>query len=220
MMICLLFLFDRYTSIYMKQLKLLLIGGIIVFLLQFIGAYRSIAADGVGILAGLQNYLSEGTLFNGTWTAALLTPLATLGDYYFGERDYLFGKTYLDFFLSIPPTPVANFFNYDRPITSWSGPAWDVSYGAGGTYISVVPFMNFSMIGVFVQTALVGLLIATIDRKVSGYSPMWTLASFAVGVVLWGVFWYGEMYLLRAIVTTFPILAGTWYVLGFQQRSH
>lgn len=220
LMIGLLFLFDRYTKLHKHFLPLLFASIVFYFVLQFIGSYRSEAVSGVGIIEGLGTFVRDGDIFHGTWTATLLTPLATLSDFYWGQRDYLLGKTYVDYFLSIPPTPVANYFGYERPITSFQGPAWDVSYGVGGTYIAVVPFLNFSMIGVFVQTFVVGVLLGAIDRQSYGNSPMWVLLGFAVGVALWGIVWYGEMYLLRAIVTTFPLLAVTWFVLGISNNRN
>lgn len=219
LVVCLLFLADRYTGLHKFSTRIIVYGLVAYIILQFIGLYRSMAVDDFGIVESLVIYFGSGEFFNGTWTAVLLTPLATLGDFYLGGRDFLYGKTYIDYILSIPPTPVANFFDYARPITAQQGPAWEVSYGIGGTYISVVPFFNFSMIGVLVQTFFIGLIFGAIDRRVYGNSPIWVLFSFAIGVVIWGIFWYGEMYLLRALVTTFPLLVCAWYAVGMRNRK-
>lgn len=216
LIVCLFFLADRYTTLHKRSVLIIAFVLIGYILLQSIGLFRSMAVDDFGFFETLGIYFGHGEFFEGTWTAVLLTPLATLGDFYLGGRDYLYGKTYIDYFLSIPPTPVANFLGYLRPITSEQGPAWEVSYGIGGTYVSVVPFLNFSMIGVLAQTFLIGLLVGTIDRKAYRNSHMFVLLSFAVGVVIWGIFWYGEMYLLRALVTTFPLLIVIWYAVGMR----
>jgi len=212
LLIGLLFLADKHTNLYRKAFRLsgFVVGGFLI--LQFIGYFRSIAVDDADVLSAIWIYISSGEFFQGTWTAALLTPLATLGDFHFGTAKYLYGKTYVDYLLSLPPTPVAAWLEYERPITSTQGPALDVTYGIGGTNITVVPFLNFSMIGVLLQSYVVGLLLGSIDKFAYQGRPAWKILGFSVGVVLWGVMWYGEMYLLRALTTTFPILWVTWYL--------
>lgn len=155
--------------------------------------------------------LSVSNILHGTWSAVLLTPLSVAGDYNNGLLPVKLGKDYVDFILSIPPGFLAEAVGYVRPLDSGAGPAWQMRYGLGGTHFSVVPFMNFRMIGVFVIPAIISFIFTTYEKlamkkmTVINLSLLCTIAAVAPHWL-----WYGDKYGFNAIVI--------WSILGFLYR--
>ncbi len=150
-------------------------------------------------------------LFYGTWSAVLLTPLSVAGDHINGLLPLKYGETYLDFILSIPPGFIADWIGYTRPINAFAGPAWDMRYGLGGTHASVVPFMNFQIIGVFLIPALWAYIIARYEKKALSRVSVINLSLLGVLAMAsphW--LWYGEKSVINAIII--------WMVLVFAYR--
>jgi len=142
---------------------------------------------------------------SGTWSAVLLTPLSVAGDSLRGLLPLKWGRTYIDFLLSIPPGFVADHLGYVRPISAGKGPAVDMRYGQGGTHAIVVPFMNFRMVGVVVILAIWGLLFSWIERSTakSGRDtfavPKIAVFGLAITVIPHWI-WYGEKILINGIL--------------------
>lgn len=132
-------------------------------------------------------------IIHGTWSAVLLTPLSVAGDHIYGFLPLKMGQDYLDLLLSIIPGFVADAIGYIRPIDSLHGPAWEMRYGIGGTHSTVVPFMNFRMIGVFFISAIWALIIVIFEKwsiKHAGVSKLSLLVTISMGLPHW--LWYGE----------------------------
>jgi hypothetical protein len=206
-------------SIFSKKLKIdtikihwYLMGGVIFFLIaQFLGVVRGdLRVEGsietimntVTILTSDFNFLIK-KLFHGTWSAVLLTPLSVAGDYFFGKMEYKLGQSYLDLFLSVPPGFIFEIFNIERPLSDTEGPSFEMRFGQGGTHVSVVPFINFGLLGVFIILAFFGWLISNIEKKTlqkRSFSRIFLLISLISISPHW--FWYGDKIALNCLIFT------------------
>jgi hypothetical protein len=148
---------------------------------------------------------------SGTWSAALLTPLSVVGDFYYGEMELRWGQTYWDYLLSLPPGVFTQFMGIERPVEATHGPAWEMHFGRGGTHAMVVPFMNFKSYGVFFVLLLYGFILGKLEMKIRiphGVKIKLLYASFFVFSPSW--FWYGEMFFIRGIMA--------FYIVWFSYR--
>jgi len=147
-------------------------------------------------------------VFAGTWSGVLLTPLSVAGDHIYGLLIFKWGSTYIDLILSIIPGFLADAIGYSRPIDGNQGPAFEIRYGIGGTHASVVPFMNFGMIGVFLITTLWSWPFVRFEKsavrrlKVNKLS---FLVTFTMAAPHW--LWYGEKNVMNALLM--------WLVFSF-----
>lgn len=138
--------------------------------------------------------------FHGTWSAVLLTPLSVAGDHINDLLPIKYGKDYLNLILSLPPGFVSDGIGYIRPIDSNNGPAWEMRYGIGGTHSTVLPFMNFRLLGVFFIFIIISFVVLKIEKiilskgDVNNYSLYSTLIMVAPHWL-----WYGEKYLINAL---------------------
>lgn len=137
---------------------------------------------------------------SGTWSAVLLTPLSVTGDFHNGLMEKKMGRTYLDYVLSLPPGPIAQVLNYDRPITSYNNPAREMRYGMGGVHVMVVPYMNFKSFGVFFVLMLYGVFIAYVERRAmtNNFMDQFLYVCIFIAAPHW--FWYGDMVLIRILM--------------------
>lgn len=186
-----------------KQVVFLLLSAIALLLVsQIVGAIRSMATnkDLFEMTAAMYENVYFDRMLHGTWSAVCLTPLSVAGDYYYGLLDFKYGSTYLDYFLSLPPSFLADMIGYTRPVNGFAGPAWEMRYGIGGTHAAVVPFMNFGIAGVFVIMLLYGFFLSRIESKLAenGFYNLLLVGVFALNILFW--FWYGEMYMIRGLM--------------------
>jgi hypothetical protein len=140
-------------------------------------------------------------LLHGTWSAVLLTPLSVAGDYINGLLPLNLGKDYLNLILSVPPGFLTDAIGYSRPIDSLHGPAWEMRYGLGGTHASVLPFMNFRMIGVFFVPAVWAYLLSCYEKaalKRLTVHNLSLLCTVATAAPHW--LWYGEKNGMNAMI--------------------
>ena len=83
----------------------------------------------------------------------MLSSLSVIGDYVegtskrmdlFGNTEILWGRDYLDLFLSIPPGAIADLIGYQRPWNTEYSP-WDgiCHMVREETHLYVLPFRNF-----------------------------------------------------------------------------
>jgi hypothetical protein len=148
---------------------------------------------------------------HGTWSAVLLTPLSVAGDHIYDLLPLKFGQDYLNLFLSLMPGFLADVIGYVRPLDARQGPAWEMRYGLGGTHATVVPFMNFRMVGVFLVSATWTFIIVNYEKmalKQVGVIKLSLLASIAMVSPHW--LWYGEKYGLNALLM--------WIIFAFFYR--
>jgi hypothetical protein len=148
---------------------------------------------------------------HGTWSGVLLSTLSVAGDHIFDLLALKWGQDYLNLFLSIIPGFLADAIGYVRPIDSNQGPAWEMRYGLGGTHATVVPFMNFRMLGVFLGPAIWSYIMANYEklalRKVNTIK-LSLLVTIAMAAPHW--LWYGEKNGFNAIVL--------WMIFSFFYR--
>ena len=199
-----------------------------IFLVSYIvGALRHSLVDldtAMEIAATVADLQESGViriqdLISGTWSGALLTPLSVAGDHVRGLLPLKLGEDYADIIASILPGFVADWIGYTRPIDSQSGPAWEMTFGLGGTHAVVVPFMNFRMIGVFLVICLWAYLIGKLEQR--SLSRLTTvrlslLGTMAVAIPHW--FWYGEKYVINAAIIWF-LLSMLYRLRAFGQRD-
>lgn len=199
--------------------KITLGGFLLVLISMILGAIRSSLID-VHSFGQMVDLLTElyksdiiglSNVLNGTWSAVLLTPLSVAGDYVNDLSAAKYGQDYLDLFLSIPPGFVADFLNYTRPIGENSGPAWEMTYGLGGTHATVLPFMNFRMIGVLIIPFCWASFFVIYEKHVIkkfSVSSLSLLCSIVMAAPHW--LWYGE----KNIINAFFI----WWIINLFYR--
>ena len=182
------------------QQRIYLVGGGVALILIFslIGSLRSEASNGYISNSEISEMLVNGLRQN-TWTAAGVNNLALAEEYVNGDIDYFYGRTYLDYVLSLPPAFVAKAIGYSRPINENNAPGlWYRYLTNGGTHPIIVPFKNFGALGLFLFMFLLGQLIGVIDRLDSSSVLLgqYIYGVFAVSGFKW--FWYGDMNLIRS----------------------
>lgn len=156
-------------------------------------------------------FVVSADLFVGPWSPVLLTPLSVAGDYIYGLLPFKFGTDYINLVLSLPPGFIADALEYTRPLDANNGPAWEMRYGIGGTHASVVPFMNFGMLGVLVVPVLIVYIISRLEKRAVQRINVISISLLAtIALVAPHFFWYGEKYGLNAIIA--------WAILAFFYR--
>ena len=96
---------------------------------------------------------------------------------------------------------IADAVGYTRPINAFSGPAWEMRYGSGGTHATVLPFMNFRMLGVLAIPAFWAYIFTRYEKgalKRISISNLAFLCTVAMAAPQW--LWYGEKYGFNAFV--------------------
>ena len=190
----------RKAAIKVPWLKIGLWVFVLVFGSMIVGAVRSnLSGSDMSEAIDLVSYMfSKGSLglsnmLHGTWSAVLLTPLSVAGDHVDNLLRMKWGETYWDIFLSLPPGFIADVFNYERPLTSTTGLAWEMRYGLGGTHASVAPFVNFGMLGVFVIPAFCSYIFSRYEKNAIKQISVINLSLLGTVVMAsphW--LWYGE----------------------------
>ena len=171
---------------------------VLVASFAFIGSFRSEATNRTVTVDDVTEMLVR-ALRQNTWTAAGVNNLALADEVVNQTPEYFFGKTYIDYFLSLPPAFLARAIGYERPINRFSGPGlWYRHLTNGGTHPIIVPFKNFGAVGLLVFMCGLGLLIGFINsfNASSVLSTQLIYGVFAVSGFKW--FWYGDMNLIRA----------------------
>ena len=196
-------------------IKMALVGFVLVVVMMILGEVRHTLVgieDIGGIISRLDEYakserFSAFNLINGTWSAVLLTPLSAAGDYVHGLLSLNYGQDYLNLLLSLPPGFVADAVGYVRPIDSLSSPAREIRYGLGGIHSSVLPFMNFRMIGVFLFPVIWVYIITRIEKRVLMQKNVTSLSLVCVLAMAsphW--LWYGDKYGINALIIWFMLM--------------
>jgi len=138
----------------------------------------------------------EGFLEQSTWTSILLTNVGSAYFYSMGDIEYLYGQTYLDYLLSLPPGVLTQSLDYERPLERWQNPnCWFHRIGRGGIHPVIVPFHNFGVFGVLVIMAIIGIFIVWVDNPNRSTQRRFLYAGVISGSFKW--FWYGDMTIIR-----------------------
>lgn len=188
--------------------KIALVAFLLLAVSQIVGVMRSglvgaTLADVINLLGELYDSDSIGlaNALHGTWSAVLLTPLSVAGDYVHEIMEFKWGLDYLNLILSIIPGFIADAIGYIRPIDAYHGPAWEMTYGIGGTHAVVLPFRNFGMVGVFLIPATWMYLVVRLEKYVLrniSVPKLALLTTIAASSAHW--LWYGEKYGMNAII--------------------
>jgi len=192
-----------------------------------------------GVLAGTaqkypyrKSWIVE-VMTRNTWTAVAINNLGLAVEYHKGEIEYLYGRTYRDYILSLPPRALSMKLGYRRPLDGPANPAiwyqktvgvdgihpvtipfknvgiWGVM-AFGGMHPVIVPFKNFGIWGVLPVLFICGTLIGfcEIYNEHGTISARFLYASIATCSMLW--FWYADMNLIRALSMWASLLAVHW----------
>ena len=183
-------------TMWRRMRRLIPIGVVIVLIFVALGAVRQSFADSESrssfdpleaVVSGWEN---------STWTALLLTNLSMAGRYRSGELEYLYGHTYVDYALSLPPGVLTHFLGIARPVESNQSPNWWFEgISAGGVHPALVPFRNFGIVGTFGVLGVFGFLIARWDNPTNG---RFTYGAVFVSSFNW--FWYGDMNIIHGLM--------------------
>jgi len=135
-----------------------------------------------------------------TWTYVTLTNLGMALEADDDPPPLLFGRTYLDYFLSLPPGALSKLVGYERPVDHGRGPSWWYGIGMGGVHPVVVPYRNFGIVGAFAIPALFGIFFARCELLNTTYQlwPRFLYGAILANSLHW--FWYGDMYIIRGVM--------------------
>jgi hypothetical protein len=165
-----------------------------------LGSWRATAHLGVGFFESLYGLITSGNIYNGTWTAALLTPLSIIGDMIYGDKSLRWGTTYLDYFLSLPPGPVAELLGYTRPFDVGKGLTSDIRFTLGGYHPVVPALLNFSSFGVLIVLTIWGYLFGRSERVAQTGDKWHLLFGACLLITSYGWAWYGTMWIVRGMM--------------------
>lgn len=196
-----------YNHINKKQLKVsskkiyLLIFMVFIFA-QIVGNTRHalVNVNYQETLDVVKDFFNLYYFVHGTWSSAFKTTLSVAHDY-IDFQDFRLGRDYWNLFLSIPPGFVADFIGYTRPISISSGPAWEMRYGVGGSHITVLPFRNFGMFGVFFLSFLLFSIILYIEKIGFRRFSVVNLCLLVAAITVIPLFiWYGEKFFINSVI--------------------
>jgi hypothetical protein len=195
-----------------RGLRLVLLAAPVFVLYAVVGLLRNlIAAPSVG---GLNAAEFSVLSFLASSTAVLLTNLGIAAQHVSGSLDYLFGRTYIDYLISLPPGVLTHALGISRPLESTAGPAyWTEGISAGGIHIALVPFRNFGIGGTFVVLGGIGFAIGRLEQRVQTGGPTTRIFYAVIASMLIFWFWYGDMYIIRALMMA-GVLAGVYHALS------
>jgi hypothetical protein len=200
----------RRIKFLQKNWALLIICGLIfLFIANIVGTFRSLLPLVFSFTEFLEltiRVFDEGLIsfhgiFKGTWTAVLLGPISIAGDYFHKNLEFALGRDYIDMIASLPPGFISDAFGYVRPWSNDNNPAWELTYGIGGWHATVLPFLNFGIVGVAIVTGITFYAIRALEGRVSqrmSYTNSLFLLIFLTAYPHW--IWYGEKALLNALI--------------------
>jgi hypothetical protein len=193
------------NKIHKPEFKKIFFFIIIIFLIfEIIGYLRHalIGANLEDIVDLLSIYSKLEYLTQGPWSPILKNVLSVAEDY-IEDIPFKLGKDYYNLFISIPPSFVSDFFNYDRPITGFTGPAFELRYGHGGSHGTVLPFRNFGLAGVFFISAICFSIILYLEKICTRNLSVVRLSFLCTLVFVMPFFlWYSE----KVFISCFLIL--------------
>lgn len=145
--------------------------------------------------AGLFEYMA----FN-SWNATILPVLLMVE----GEANggaLLYGKTYLDLILSVPPSPIFSLLGIEKPIQADNPAFWFFIPGLGGMHVVGVALRNFDLVGVALQSFLFVLILAVLERRLRGaHNPWKTLLYLYVSGAMMHTIWYGFISIMNTLI--------------------
>jgi hypothetical protein len=188
-----------WRAVYWSRVRKVALPALLVLaLLITLGSARFVLSDSTQSLNPKEMFLSG--LKDNTWTYLLLNNLGTAAEYSDGSIEYLYGQTYFDYVLSLPPGALTKLLGIERPLEAHRGPNyWYEDLSLGGIHPVCVPFKNFGAAGLAGILAVYGFLIGRCEiANASGrFLPRFLFGSLATTSFLW--FWYGDMNVIRCL---------------------
>ena len=135
-----------------------------------------------------------------TWTGVSLTNLG-LAEESASGMSFRLGGTYRDYILSLPPGIITRFLGYERPLDGDDAPNRWFEVAGGGMHPVVVPFANFGIVGAWLILASIGFFVSSCDNYGDSriFSHRFFYGTVLCSSMLW--FWYGDMNIVRAIMS-------------------
>ena len=201
-----------------KRLRKLLVPALATLLIYVaVTPLRTRLSDPSADRLSVSDMAAIGFLERSTWSSVLLTNVGSAYFYSMGDIEYLYGQTYLDYMLSLPPGAVSRLFNYERPLERYQGPNyWFQGIGRGGIHPVCVPFHNFGILGVLIIMGGIGMFIVWVDNPTASAWRRLLYAAVIAGAFKW--FWYGDMTLFRSLMGA-VLLWGVYVFLVLTSRS-
>ena len=176
----------------------------ILFILgQLIGYVRSELVGGnfEDLIENVNRYFGVEYMLLGTWSSALATVLSVAHDYTDNILKFSGGRDYYNLFISIPPGFIGDYFGYERPINEYAGPAYQMRYGVGGTHITVLPFKNFGIFGVFFISATLFSMFLYVEKICFRRYTVVNSAIIVTIITIAPLFlWYGEKFAINTFI--------------------
>ena len=197
---------DNNQLVIKKLKKYIIFFLFFIILLLYIGIVRYSAIDG--------NFLITGLFLAAPWNMATLSFLAFFATDI--SQTYSYGLTYFNYILSLLPSFIYKFFNIDSP--SWNenlaAKLVDTNLTSGGAHVSLISISNFGIIGlviiIFLYTYFANKIEKLAIEKGSKYLLIW------IGIIcalpFW--FWYGEMAVIRGVMTAYLL----YYSLNYKLK--
>jgi hypothetical protein len=148
----------KYTKIRTVLLYIFLV--VVIILLWGMGAWRSSASSGISFYESAKYAFSSFATFgDAAQTLSLSIAIVKKGI-------LLYGKTYLDYILSTFPTSITP----NRPEhMSWQLYHLGTQIGhqgmGGGIYLPATGYINFGLLGTFIEMFLIGMIISSIEKN-------------------------------------------------------
>lgn len=184
-----------------RMLTLALPTAACILAFAFLETFRHSASGSVFDNPLLAKSIIDRTRSN-TWTAVARNNLGLATDYHYGTIEYLYGQTYVDYILSLPPGVITEFIGYTRPLDGEAHPSgwYACLVSIGGMHPVVVPFRNFGIWGVIPAMFLCGVLISYCEacNRQSMFSDRLLYGFVSTTSMLW--YWYGDMNIIRALM--------------------
>lgn len=188
---------------------------VIIFVLFFlVGIIRnSLATRGVSTEVIVQSLLYF--YKSSSWMGGYYATLGAAQEYTLNTINYLYGKTYLDYILSLPPSFIANALNYTRPldIPANAPGEWFRGFTVGGVHPSVVAFKNFGFLGVYLIFTLYGYFFFKLESRINLFKPNTLFLYACVLLSSLHLMWYGEMYMFRALMGYYVVKKAYQYLV-------
>jgi hypothetical protein len=177
-----------------------------IILLLYIGIVRYSAMDG--------DFLITGLFLAAPWNMATLSFLAFFATDI--SQSYTYGLSYLNYMLSLLPTFFYKTLNIDSP--TWNenlaAKLVDTNLTSGGAHVALISISNFGIIGliiiIFFYTYFAHKIEKLAIEKGSKYLLIW------IGIIcalpFW--FWYGEMAVIRGVMTAYLL----YYSLNYKLK--
>jgi hypothetical protein len=177
-----------------------------IVLLLYIGIVRYSAIDG--------DFLITGLFLAAPWNMATLSFLAFFATDI--SQSYTYGLSYINYILSLLPTFFYKILNLDSP--SWNenlaAKLVDTNLTSGGAHVALISISNFGIIGLIIIMFFYTYFAHKIEKlaieKGSKYLLIW------IGIIcalpFW--FWYGEMAVIRGVMTAYLL----YYSLNYKLK--